>query len=414
MVLVIDCFKLVKGAGKSIGIYNLTRSLIEALGRENLRRGCPETILVLGNEQNRRDMSPEGVRFEKVEGDPLDRRTVLLWELFRAGRKARSCHADRILFPRGFRPLWYRGRDTIIIHDLIPFYYHRQYPGYFGRLENGYIMNRLRASIRGADRVITISDYSREEIERLVPGTSGKITRIYNGLNDIAPWKDAGAQEKVRAGAGDRGGAERECAESAARTNAPEGAGRESAPYIAAVTSPLPHKNASGILRAYQAYYALAADKGETPLSLCVIGIEDAGEYRAQAGLTDEAAAHIRCIRYLADFADMCRVIAGAELFLFLSYAEGFGFPPLEAMQLGTPVICSDRTSLPEVVGDAGILVDPDRTEQVAEAIWRLAGDPALKEALAAKGAANTARFSWESRTREYWQELFDEGSGRA
>lgn len=70
----------------------------------------------------------------------------------------------------------------------------------------------------------------------------------------------------------------------------------------------------------------------------------------------------------------MCRVVAGAKAYLFLSYMEGFGFPPLEAMQLGVPVVCSDRASLPEVVADAGVLVDPDDLGGVADALVKVTG----------------------------------------
>jgi glycosyltransferase involved in cell wall biosynthesis len=94
---------------------------------------------------------------------------------------------------------------------------------------------------------------------------------------------------------------------------------------------------------------------------------------------------------------------------LFLSLAEGFGFPPLEAMQLGTPVICSSRTSLPEVVGDAGILVDPEDVRAVAEAILTLQGDDQKCRDLVQRGYENVKRFTWDSRTRAYWKALFGE-----
>ena len=197
MVLVIDTFKLIKGVGKSIGIYNLTKSIVTKLGAENVRRGMPEKIVILGNEFNRSDMDVEGVEFYQVPGDPKSRVKILLWELFGVRKEAARFQADRILFPRGFRPLVYRGQDTIIIHDLIPFYYDKHYPGYFNRLENAYIMNRLKASIRGAQRVITISDASRKEITELVPGSEGKIREIYNGINDMTAYeKKASAQKR--------------------------------------------------------------------------------------------------------------------------------------------------------------------------------------------------------------------------
>ena len=78
MVLVIDTFKLVKGAGKSIGIYNLTKSLVSYLGAENVRRGMPHKIVVLGNPKNQKDMERDGTEFVIVPGNPLDRKTFVI------------------------------------------------------------------------------------------------------------------------------------------------------------------------------------------------------------------------------------------------------------------------------------------------------------------------------------------------
>ena len=376
MNLIIDCFKLVKGAGKSIGIYNLTKSLVEYLGAENVRRNYAQNILVLGNSHNRKDMETDGVTFLQMKGNPLDRKYDLWWELFGVNRVAAKYQADRILFPRGYRPLFYRGKDTILIHDLIPFYYNEHYPGVFNKYENAYIMNRMKASIRHADRIITISDYSMKDIESRVPGAEKRTVRIYNGLNDIAV-----PQQKTEA----------------------ENRQQEEQPYMIAVTSKLPHKNAQGIINAYESYYHKAA----RPLRLVVIGIPDTEEYIANGTLSEQAGRNIQCYGYIAEYADMCRLIHEATFFLFLSYAEGFGFPPLEAMQLGCPVICSDRTSLAEVVGDAGILVDPDDIENVSSQMCYLQEQEQVRKDLVAKGSSNIQRFSWDSRTPLYWDELF-------
>lgn len=99
MILVIDAFKLVKGAGKSIGIYNLTRSLVEYLSAENVRRGCPETIIVLGNSYNRADMERNGSKFVLIDRNPLNRKTFTWWELVGVTGVLRRYHADLALFP---------------------------------------------------------------------------------------------------------------------------------------------------------------------------------------------------------------------------------------------------------------------------------------------------------------------------
>ena len=376
--LVIDAFKLVKGRGKSIGIYNLTHSLVEYLGAENCARGMENEIIVLGNDYNRSDFEVPGVQFHRCSGDPLDRKTYTLWELFGVTKVLKDLDPDRVLFPRGYRPLVYHGKDTILIHDLIPLWYREHHPDWVSKPENFYITNRLLASIRGADRVITISDYSRDDIERRVPGSKKKTVRIYNGLNDVVLPEDTAVHDPALQ----------------------EG-------YIAAVTSSLPHKNAAGILKSYGIYYERAKKEGVTPLSLLVIGIDDLAPYREQAGLSSEAASHVILKGFVKEHSELCVLIKNAKIFLFLSYIEGFGFPPLEAMQLDTPVVSSDRTSLKEVIGDAGLLVDPDNCPDVADKLLYLQTHEKLCAELVQKGEKNITRFGWDSRVPLYWNELF-------
>lgn len=375
MRLLIDCYKLVKGAGKSIGIYNLTGSIITHLAATLPEKPECEEIIVLGNEYNQKDFDVPGVTFVKVPGNPLNKINMILWELFRVPVWAKKYHADRILFPRGYRPLFCSVKDTIIVHDLIPFYYHKYFPDTFNKLENAYIMNRLKASIRRANRVITISEYSLKEMEEMCPGCRDRVHVIYNGYNDVSCPEDGKFKE----------------------VSPPDNGN-----YLFAVTSGLPHKNAAGILKAYDSYYQQALRKKEKPLSLLAVGIEGTEGY----SISEEAAKHVTCYKFIKDFGDMCLLLKGARAFLFLSYMEGFGFPPLEAMQLGVPVVCSDRSSLPEVVKDAGILVDPDDFEAVTKALERVVSDEALREKLIEKGYQNIRRFSWESRTELYWEEM--------
>lgn len=391
MNLVIDCFKLVKGAGKSIGIYNLAKSVTEHLGGKALELAgetsasgkVPHTVIVFGNAHNREEFDVPGVTFVEMKGNPLNKIYCILWELFLVKKYAKRYQADRVLFPRGYRPMAGKGslgrcrggrkiRDTVIIHDLIPFYYDKHYPGFFNRMENAYIMYRLKVSMKKADGIITISEYSKEDMMDKVPGCGKKIKVIYNGINDVSfrPEQNASKEEKKE--------------------------------YIVAMTSGLPHKNARGILRAYEAYRR----KTDRPLDLVVVGIEDTSAYKE---MEEEAASHITCHKFFKAFDEMCRVVAGAKAYLFLSYMEGFGFPPLEAMQLGVPVVCSDRASLPEVVADAGILVDPDDLDGVALALAKVTEEEGTRKELVRKGYENIKRFSWDSRTDLYWKELFHE-----
>jgi glycosyltransferase involved in cell wall biosynthesis len=91
----------------------------------------------------------------------------------------------------------------------------------------------------------------------------------------------------------------------------------------------------------------------------------------------------------------------GADLFVYPSLYEGFGLPPLEAMACGCPTVTSDSSSLPEVVGDAGLIVNPNSSADLVEAMARVLMEPGLAEALRNKGLARAARFSWDRCVQE-------------
>jgi len=96
----------------------------------------------------------------------------------------------------------------------------------------------------------------------------------------------------------------------------------------------------------------------------------------------------------------------GAVVFIFPSLYEGFGLPPLEAMACGTPVLTSNVTSLPEVVGDAALMVDPYDVDAIAEGIKRLIGDDNLRKELSQKGLARAKLFSWDRTAEVTWSVL--------
>lgn len=368
MKLVIDCFKLVKGAGKSIGIYNLARHLVRELaGNHNSRKNAQNEIIVLGNAYNRKDFDAAGVTFIEVKKNPLNKLVCIKWELFDVSVLAKKLGADKVLFPRGYASMLHLTKEYVIIHDMIPFYYNEHYKGYFNRLENFYIMRRLKASAKHADRVITISEASKRDIMKYSHMDDRRITVIYNGYTQIEDT------QFLKKGA------------------SAEGEGD----YIVAMTSKLPHKNARGIAKAY-AYYRKTASN---PLPLTVIGTGGIG--REVEGIT--------WIEYVEKDEDLHRMLHNAKAFLFLSLVEGFGFPPIEAMQLETPVVCSNLSSLPEVVGNAALLVNPQDMDEVAQALIKVTTDKAYAQELVEKGLQNAERFNWKKTGDKYREVLFDE-----
>lgn len=370
MRIVIDCFKQVKGVGKSIGIYNVAVSLVNNLVLEKRKTDNhtikTSEIIVFGNKFNREDFKIEGVQFVEIDNyNPLNKMHCIWWELFGASKQCRKYKADKILYPRGYCTLTHPVEDIVLIHDMIPFYYAENFPGVFNKYENWYIMSRLKQSARTAKKIITISEASKADIIKYSGVSEKKITVINNACNVVnyIPTND---------------------------TN--------NIPYISAITSRLPHKNAKGVLKSYEEYRKIS----NTPLDLHVIGIDES----FQTDIDEETKKHVIFHKYIKDNKDMYKLISHSEMFLFLSLVEGFGLPPIEAMQLDVPVICSDVSSLPEVVGDAAILVDPMDYKQVAAELVNLQQNKDLRDELVKKGIENVRRFSWSGRAKLYWKTI--------
>jgi glycosyltransferase involved in cell wall biosynthesis len=263
-----------------------------------------------------------------------------------------------------------RGVPVVLtIHDLIYRHFPQSVPlGY--RL----FMRAVQpGAARHADRIIAVSAHVAREVVELLGVSEDRVRVVPNGSGQTFqrttdPQVVASVLKRYGIGA----------------------------PYVVAVGRGYPHKNVAGLLRAFAVLRA-----GHPDVRLVLIG----DRYRAGAALD----------RLIAELAlggavvwtgfvgpdDLNALYTGATAFAFPSLAEGFGLPPLEAMACGTPVVASDLSSIPEVVGDAGLLVDPRNPEAFAAALDRVLGDEALRADLRVKGFARVKAFTWERCARE-------------
>src|SRR5213075_1932368 len=163
-------------------------------------------------------------------------------------------------------------------------------------------------------------------------------------------------------------------------------------PFVLYAGNVKPHKNLERLIEAFH----LVRDRGLDRLKLVLIG-DDISRYAALRRAVHRHQLHqyVRFLGYLPGetLAVMYRL---AGVFVFPSLYEGFGLPPLEAMASGTPVVTSNVSSLPEVAGDAAVLVDPYDPSAIADGICRLLTDVALRQELRRKGLARAREFSWE------------------
>lgn len=168
-------------------------------------------------------------------------------------------------------------------------------------------------------------------------------------------------------------------------------------PYYLFVGKLEARKNVARILEGFDNFRRECSD----PVQLVLAGrrtdlTEGLDEIIEQRGLASQVVE----IGYVPD-ADLPALYRAAHAFVFPTLWEGFGLPVIEAMACGTPVITSNLSSLPEVAGDAALMVDPYRSEDIAQAMLRLWREPSLHQDLAARGLINAARFSWERTARE-------------
>lgn len=354
--IAVDCFKLIKGEGASIGIYNYTVNLIQNLSKLNKFQ-----IYVFGNSNNKKDFDLKNINFINIEYIFRNKLSYIFWELFHINKFISKYNINLIIFPRGYLPFIKKCKTINIVHDMIPFYYYENFRKDINFFENYYIRKRLLSSIRNSDLTITISNYSKEMILKYLRNNQSNIRTIYNGYNKLNYIPD---ERKV------------------------------DTKYIITITSDkYKHKNLEGILKSYQYYVSNTTN----PLKLFIIGVKNKDNLIIDNKLND----HIVFFNFLND-EDFIKLMFNAEIFLFLSLIEGFGFPPLEAMNLGVPVICSKNSSLTEIVKDGGILVDSDDFEKITENLIKIENDKILKNTLINNGYENLERFKWSDIIKDY------------
>ena len=269
---------------------------------------------------------------------------------------------------------------VVSIHDLS----FEHLPGTFKRRSRMQLRLTVRKSARRAARILSLSEHSRRDIIETYGISPHRVTAIpLAAASHFAPVTDSRELQRVRHTYGIDND------------------------YILSVGSIQPRKN---LARLVKAYASLRGEFSADKLPKLVLAGKCAWLYdetlRAlqETGLRDA----VVLTGYVPE-ADLPALYSGALCFIYPSYFEGFGLPPLEAMKCGAPVIVGNRTSLPEVVGDAALTVDPFDVEAIAAAMKRLISDPELRKQLISKGQQRAGLFDWREtarRTLKVYQEV--------
>lgn len=323
-----------------------------------------EYILFL-NERNYFDIEVPTIKKVVIRED-----STLTWDQILLPSALKKEKIDLLFSPYFKAPLLAPCKVIISILDVIPF----AIDPYKSSIKTRLNRIAIKMFSHKAKKIITISDYSKKEITYYFKIPDEKIEVIYPGVGaDFMPVQDPERRFQVKRGY------------------------RISGEYILYVGNLKPHKNLIRLLHAY----SLLPEHIRKDFQLVIAGKKD-----ENYGLLSKKAIEIGIKEKVifTDFIpdkDLPILYSGASIFIFPSLYEGFGYPVLEAMACGTPVVCSSTTSLPEVVGDSGILVNPEKPENFAAAIKSLISDKSLSEKLRLKGLQHAKKFSLENTAKK-------------
>ena len=261
---------------------------------------------------------------------------------------------------------------VVSIHDLS----FEHLPQTFNRRSRTQLRLTVRHSARRATRILSLSQHTRRDIIETYGIKPQRVTAIPLAAPDhFGPITDNRELQRVRHNYGIDGD------------------------YILSVGSIQPRKNLARLVRAYA---SLRGECSADKLPKLVLVGKCAWLYDETLRALDET--NVKDAVVLTGYVpetDLPALYSGALCFVYPSYFEGFGLPPLEAMKCGTPVIVGNRTSLPEVVGDAALSVDPFDIDAIAAAIKKLVNDSTLRKELSVKGQRRAKEFSWRETARQ-------------
>ena len=344
------------------GVETYERELIRGLAEQP---GDDRFTVYCGSVAAADSIAQLGPRFQAEVVNPGSKIARFALGLPLAIRRSRVDLVHACLFP----PLYMGGRSVFTVHDFSPFVR----PEFFPLPVRLRLTTFMRRGIAAADRVICVSESTRADLLRLFRIDPARVSVVHLSAEArYHPPLDVAATAAVRR-----------------KYELPER-------YVLYVGKLQARKNIVGILRAHHILKTrYGTDHALVLTGRRMWGSEEDREI-GRLGLDDD----VKNLGHI-EHDDLPLLYAGASVFLFPSHYEGFGLPPLEAMACGTPVVTSDVTSLPEIVGDAATCVPPDDHDGLARAVHELLSDSSLHATRRAKGLVRASEFSWSRTARE-------------
>lgn len=296
------------------------------------------------------------------------------WYEWSIPRILRQYKADVFVSPDGFMSLKTPVPTLMVLHDIA----WKHFEGHVNFSTFHYYNHYVPKFIEAAGRIATVSNYSKQDMVHSFGANPDKIDVVYNGSHEQYQALAAETIQQVR------------------------DQYSEGQPYFLYVGSIHPRKNVERLLQAFNQFKKTT----KTPLKLLIVG-RRMGKGSAIEQLLPklEHAEDIIFLGYLSTD-ELPKVVGGAYALTYVSLFEGFGIPLLEALYCNVPSITSNTSSMPEVIGDAGLLADPTSIEDIAQQMQRLWEQPQLRQALVEKGKEQRQLFSWEQTAQKLWQSL--------
>ncbi|MCB9171229.1 MAG: glycosyltransferase family 4 protein [Flavobacteriales bacterium] len=296
-----------------------------------------------------------------------------IWAEMQLPRALRRHKADVLLSPDGILSLRARLPQVAVIHDL-NFEHH---PEDLPRAYRNYYRTHFPRFAKKAERIITVSEFSKQDIIARYQVPADRIDVVHNGVGVV--FRPSTPEERAKA-----------------RRDHGQGAD-----YLVCVGSLHPRKNIARLLTAFDHF---ASDR--PGIRLVIVGDAFWWDDRMKAAWS--AMRHKDRVSFTGrlDQVELRDVIAGALALVYVSYFEGFGIPVVEAMRCGVPVIAANTTSLPEVAGEAALYCDPFNTEDITRAMTELASSDTLRTRLGHAGTERAVRYDWDRTAEGVWSSL--------
>lgn len=362
------------------GIGRYTRNLVRALAELDAAEPDVDnryTLFVAGGwgEGDGLEPWPENFRVRSV---PIsDRWLHILWQRLRlplpvqaiTGRLDLFHSPDFVLPPLGRTPA------ILTVHDLS----FMRVPQFFVPGFRDYLEGAVSHAIKRARHILADSESTRRDLIELLAVEPERVRVLYPGIETrFRPIEDTEELARVRA-----------------RYDLPER-------FVLGLSTLQPRKNFDGLIQAFGRLLAARGDEPEIADLHLVIGGGKGWMYEDILALVDRLGLgeRVHLPGFVGD-ADLPVLYTLAAVFAFPSWYEGFGFPVLEAMACGTPVVAADNSSLPEAMGEAGLMVDAGNVDALVEALGCLLVDEALRARLVPAGRKQARRFVWETAARQ-------------